>query len=427
MFDFVTYLGCPPQAIGLIVATALLLCVSAMVSGAEAAYFSLSPANLRDIKQRGTLSADGVIKLLKDPDTLLATILVVNNLVNICIVVLSSKAIDLMLRFERFEFLFTGVFVTFLLLLFGEILPKIFAQGSNVRVALTLSQPLLLLRWVFYPMSYVLIRTSSLIGEKASHYSDISIEELADAVDMTTASSSEEQKMLSGIVTFANREVDDIMRPRLDIKAVEYDMSFGEVKRIIIESGYSRLPVYDDDLDHIKGTLFVKDLLQYINMPDDFDWRRLVREPYFVPTHKKINSMLEDFQNDKVHMAIVVDEYGATQGLVSLEDILEEVVGEITDESDTEETFYRRLNENTYLFDGKTHIVDMLRVLELDDELFDDVRGRAETIAGLMLEINRDLLKKGDEVSAHGIRMVVHSVEGHRIEKIKVIVERGDE
>ena len=206
MFDFVTYLGCPPQAIGLIVATALLLCVSAMVSGAEAAYFSLSPANLRDIKQRGTLSADGVIKLLKDPDTLLATILVVNNLVNICIVVLSSKAIDLMLHFERFEFLFTGVFVTFLLLLFGEILPKIFAQGSNVRVALTLSQPLLLLRWVFYPMSYVLIRTSSLIGEKASHYSDISIEELADAVDMTTASSSEEQKMLSGIVTFANRD-----------------------------------------------------------------------------------------------------------------------------------------------------------------------------------------------------------------------------
>lgn len=427
MLDFVTYLGCPPHAVWLMVATALLLCVSAMVSGAEAAYFSLTPANLRNIRQRGTLSADGVIKLLKDPDTLLATILVVNNLVNICIVVLSSKAIDLMLRFERFEFLFTGVFVTFLLLLFGEILPKIFAQGSNVRVALVLSQPLLVLRWVFYPISYVLIHTSSRIGEKASHYSDISIEELADAVDMTTASSSEEQKMLSGIVTFANREVDAIMRPRLDIKAVECKMSFGDVKRIIIESGYSRLPVYDDDLDHIKGTLFVKDLLQYINMPDDFEWQKLVREPYFVPMHKKINSMLEDFQNDKVHMAIVVDEYGATQGLVSLEDILEEVVGEITDESDTEETFYRRLNENTYLFDGKTHIVDMLRVLELDDELFEDVRGRAETIAGLMLEINRNLLKKGDEVTSHGIRMVVNSTEGHRIEKIKVIVERGDE
>jgi len=402
--------------------TAVLLMMSAAVSASEVAFFSLTPADIRNIKQRGTVASDCILKLLSNSDSLLATILVVNNLVNIGIVIVTSKIIDTMFRFERFEFLFTGVFVTFLLLLFGEILPKVFAQGSNVRVAAVLAQPLSLMRWIFYPLSYILIRTSSRIGEMASHNADISIEELADAVDMTTTSSSEEQKMLSGIVNFANREVVEIMRPRMDIKAVEHTMTFGEVKRVIMESGYSRLPVYDDDLDHIKGTLFVKDLLQYINEPDEFGWQRLIRDPYFVPVHKKINNMLEDFQTDKVHMAIVVDEYGATQGLVSLEDILEEVVGEITDESDADESFYRKLSENAYLFDGKTHIVDMVRILQLDDETFEDVQGRAETVAGLMLEIKRNFLKKGDSVEAHGIRFIVDALDGHRIDKIKVIV-----
>lgn len=426
MPDFVTYLGCPPYVIGLIMVTVVLLIVSAAVSASEVAFFSLIPADIRDLKQRGTVASETILKLLSDSDSLLATILVVNNLVNIGIVIVTSKIIDTMFRFERFEFLFTGVLVTFLLLLFGEILPKVFAQGANVRVAAIMAQPLALLRWIFYPLSYVLIRTSSRIGEMASHNADISIEDLADAVDMTTTSSSEEQKMLSGIVNFASREVVEIMRPRMDIAAVEHTMTFGEVKRVIMESGYSRLPVYDDDLDHIKGTLFVKDLLQHINESDDFGWQRLIRDPYFVPVHKKINSMLEDFQTDKVHMAIVVDEYGATQGLVSLEDILEEVVGEITDESDMDESFYRRLSENAYLFDGKTHIVDMVRVLQLEDETFEDVQGRAETVAGLMLEIKRNFLKKGDSVEAHGIRFVVDSLEGHRIDKIKVIILRDE-
>lgn len=428
MFDFVTYLGCEPATIGLIMITVVLLMMSAAVSASEVAFFSLTPADLRDLEQRGTVASDTVLKLLAKSDSLLATILVVNNLVNIGIVIISSKIIDTMFEFGSpvSEFLFTGVFVTFLLLLFGEILPKVFAQSANVRVATILAQPLSMLRLIFYPLSYILIRTSSRIGEMASHNADISIEELADAVDMTTTTSSEEQKILSGIVNFANREVVEIMRPRMDVVAVERTMTFGEVKRVIMESGYSRLPVYDDDLDHIKGTLFVKDLLQYINEPDEFGWQRLIRDPYFVPVHKKINSMLEDFQSDKVHMAIVVDEYGATQGLVSLEDILEEVVGEISDESDTDESFYRRLGDNAYLFDGKTHIVDMVRVLQLDDETFEDVQGRAETVAGLMLEIKRNFLKKGDSVEAHGIRFIVDSLEGHRIDKIKVIILRDE-
>ena len=426
---FIEYQSCPPETIMLMVVTVLLLMLSGMMSASEVAFFSLQPSDLRQIKQRTSLASESVLKLLKNGDSLLATILVVNNLVNIAIVICSSKIVDTMLHFNNatIEFIFTGVLVTFLLLLFGEILPKIVAQSSNVKVALFFAQPLVVLRWLFSPFSYILINTSGRVGKMATPSGEnISIEELADAVDMTTEQDSEEQKILSGIVGIASREVEDIMRPRIDIKAVEQTMTFTEVKRVITETGYSRLPVYNEDIDDIKGVLFVKDLLSHISKGDEFGWQRLIREPYFVPMHKKVNAVLEDFQKQKFHMAIVVDEYGATQGLISLEDILEEVVGEISDESDVDESFYRRLNENTYIFEGKTHIVDVARVLDLDDDLFEDVQGRAETVAGLMLEINRNFLKKGDEVQAHDIRFIVEKMEGHRIDKIKIIVKNNE-
>ena len=427
--NFIEFQSCPPETILLMVVTVLLLLVSGMMSASEVAFFSLLPSDLRQIKQRTSVASDSVLKLLKNSDSLLATILVVNNLVNIAIVICSSKVVDTMFKFNNttVEFLFTGVLVTFFLLLFGEILPKIVAQTSNVKVALLFAQPLIVLRWLFKPFSYILINTSGRVGKMATPSGEnISIEELADAVDMTTEPESEEQKILSGIVGIASREVEDIMRPRIDIKALEQTMTFTEVKQVITETGYSRLPVYNEDIDDIKGVLFVKDLLAHISKGDEFGWQRLIREPYFVPMHKKVNSVLEDFQKQKFHMAIVVDEYGATQGLISLEDILEEVVGEISDESDVDESFYRRLNENTYLFEGKTHIVDVARVLDLDDDLFEDVQGRAETVAGLMLEINRNFLKKGDEVQAHGIRFIVEKMEGHRIDKIKIIVKSNE-
>lgn len=228
--------------------------------------------------------------------------------------------------------------------------------------------------------------------------------------------------MLSGIVTFVNTEVEEIMHSRVDITCINLTADFDEVKRVIIDSGFSRIPVCDEDLDNIKGTLYVKDLLPYIKEGADFGWQRLMRKAYFVPMHKKINDLLEEFRSHKVHMAIVVDEYGATQGLLSLEDILEEVVGEISDESDADESFFTRLNDRTYMFDGKTHIVDFERVLELDEDGFSDVQGRAETLAGLMLELNRNFLKKGDQVTAHGITFTVEALDGRRIDKIKVLI-----
>ena len=423
----VEYLGFSPEVLFLLAGDIVLLLISGMMSSSEVAYFSLSPAELRRIKRGGSVATESASKLLDDPDMLLATILVVNNLVNIGTVVLSTQILNKLFVFHRFGFLAHTVVVTFVLLLCGEVLPKVFAQGSTMRVALWFAQPLSLLRWLVYPLTRVLVKTSNMASERLVQKSnDISIEELADAVDMTTTASTEEQKILSGIVNFADREVEEIMRPRMDIVSVEQTMSFGEVKQIITTSGYSRLPVYADSKDNIKGTLFVKDLIAHANRGDDFGWQSLIREPYIVPMHKQVTDLLEDFRHDKVHMAIVVDEYGATQGLVTLEDILEEVVGEISDESDVDENFYERIDKHTYIFDGKTHIVDMLRVLQLDDELFEDVQGRAETIAGLMLEIKRNFLKKGEQLTSHSIRFVVTAVEGHRIDKIKVILPHND-
>lgn len=419
----VEYLGFNPSVIALMVGDIVLLLLSGMMSSSEVAYFSLTPAELRRIKRGGSIATDAASKLLDNPDQLLATILVVNNLVNIGTVVLTTQILNSLFVFHRFGFLVHTVVVTFILLLCGEVLPKVFAQGSTMRVALWFAQPLTLLRWLVYPLSYALVKTSNKASERLMQKSnDLSIEDLADAVDMTTTTSTEEQKILSGIVNFADREVEEIMRPRMDIVGVEQTMTFGEVRETITTSGYSRLPVYSETIDNIKGTLFVKDLIAYANRGDDFGWQSLIRNPYIVPMHKQVTDLLEDFRHDKVHMAIVVDEYGATQGLVTLEDILEEVVGEISDESDIDESFYERIDKYTYIFEGKTHIVDMLRVLQLEDELFEDVQGRAETIAGLLLEIKRNFLKKGEQLTSHGIRFIVVAVDGHRIDKIKVIL-----
>lgn len=419
----IEFLGFSPDLIFLFVADIALLLISAMMSSSEVAYFSLKPAELRRIRRGGSVATDAAAKLIDNPDMLLATILVVNNMVNIGTVVISTQILNSLFVFHRFGFLIHTVVVTFLLLLCGEVLPKVFAQGATLRVALMFAQPLTLLRWLVYPLSRALVSTSNVVSDRLAQKSnDLSIEDLADAVDMTKTTSSQEQKILSGIVNFASREVEQIMRPRMDIVGVEQTMTFGEVRQIITSSGYSRLPVYSESIDNIKGTLFVKDLIPHANRDDDFGWQNLIREPYIVPMHKQITDLLEDFRQDKVHMAIVVDEYGATQGLLTLEDILEEVVGEISDESDVDESFYERIDQYTYIFEAKTHIVDMLRVLQLDDQLFEDVQGRAETIAGLMLEIKRNFLKKGEQLTSHNIRFIVTAVEGHRIDKIKVIV-----
>ena len=414
--------GFEGSVVSMMLLTLLLLCVSAFVSGSETAFFSLSHRDLQDLEKRDAETADRVVSLLSNVDLLLATILVVNNLVNICITILTASIIDTLFTFYRFDFLFKTVLVSFLLLLFGEVLPKVFAQTSPARFASFAARPIQLLQSLFRPLSMILVRTGNRISERAPLRREISLDELADAVDMTQTESDEERVMLSGIVNFVNTEAAAIMKPRVDITAVELTDEYETVKRTIIESGFSRIPVYDEDIDNIRGTLYVKDLVPHLNRGNEFGWQQLIRKPYFIPEHKKINDLLEDFQSNKVHMAIVVDEYGSTLGLVSLEDIIEEIIGEISDESDADEKLYTVLGPQTYLFEGKTHIVDFERILELDEDTFSDVRGEAETLAGLMLELKRDFPRKGDTFTAHQLRFTVSAMENHRIDKIKVEV-----
>ena len=402
----------------------ILLLFSAMASGSEVAFFSLTRSDIDELEERDDTTSRRVLNLLDNPDRLLATILVTNNMVNICLVIVVTQLVDQIFIFSGvWEFIFNTIIITFLLLLFGEIMPKVLSQANPVKMTSILSLPLVILRWLVYPLAFILIRTSSRVSRLATKNAEISIEELADAVDLTETGSEEEQKMLSGIVAFGQTEVVEIMHSRVDITGIEYDADYDEVRKVIVETGYSRIPVYGDDLDDIKGVLYVKDLLLHIGKDRDFEWQTLLRKPYFVHEHMMIDDLLKEFQKKKIHIAIVVDEYGATQGLISLEDILEEVVGEITDESDEDEDkLYEKIGEHTYIFDAKIHIGEFVRAIGYDEDAFSDVEGHAETLAGLMMELKRDLPRRGDELQSHGVKFFIATMDGRRIDKIKVEV-----
>ncbi|MFI3328756.1 MAG: gliding motility-associated protein GldE [Rikenellaceae bacterium] len=429
MFDFkeVIFLGFSSASLVMFFAILGLLMLSALVSGSEVAFFSIEAKEVEQLRESKEEADRGIIELLSDVDLLLATLLVVNNLVNITVAVLAANLIDALFYFGGatiLEYLTKLVAVTFLLLLFGEIAPKVLAQSSPKSFARAAVRIIIAFRGVFRPLSMLLVKAGATLGSKASHHSEISVDELADAIDLADSATKEERVILSGILNFANTDVQAIMRSRVDIVAITMTESYSRVKELIIESGYSRIPVYDDNLDSIRGVLYVKDLLAHIN-EEDYGWQQLIRKPYFVPAHKKINVLLEEFQSSKIHIAVVVDEYGSTMGLVSLEDIIEEIVGDISDESDHEESFFTRLDKSTYIFDGKTHINDFERVLELDEEFLADLQGGTETLAGLILEVQKTLPKLGDKVEVKGIKLRVDSMggqSGRRIEKVHVVV-----
>ena len=402
----------------------VLLAMSAMASGSEVAFFSLTRSDIQDLESKEDGPSRRVMELLENRDRLLATILVVNNMVNICLVIVTTQLIDNIFSFTGvWEFVFNTIVITFLLLLFGEIMPKVFSQTNPVRMTRLLSLPLKAANWLVYPLAFILMRTSSRVSRFATRGTEISIEELADAVDIAETGSEEEQKMLSGIVSIGQTEVVEIMHSRVDIIGLEYEAGYDEVRKTIVETGYSRIPIYGDDLDDVRGILYVKDLLPHIGKDNDFAWQTLLRKPYFVPEHMMIDDLLKEFQTKKIHIAIVVDEYGATQGLVSLEDILEQVVGEITDESDDdEEKLYEKIGEHTYIFDAKIHIGEFVRAIGFEDDAFADVEGHAETLAGLMMELKRDLPRRGDELESHGVKFFIATMDGRRVDKIKVEV-----
>lgn len=401
----------------------VLLFFSALISGSEVAFFSLTPKELNSLEEKETKRSRLVLKLLEKPEDLLANILISNNFINVGIVILASFITTSLMDFAQapiLGFAIQVITITFLLLLFGEIIPKIYADRFSSSFALFMAIPIRFLGRLFRPLIYLLTKSTTAVNRRmAKRKQNISMDELSEALDLATGVYKEEKKMLEGIVKFSNLEASEIMKPRTDVVDVDINTKMKELIQVIMESGYSRFPVYENTADNVKGILYVKDLLPHLKK-SNFKWQSLIRQPFFVPETKKINDLLLEFQNMKMHLAIVVDEYGGTEGIVTMEDILEEVVGEITDESDEAEEFYKRLSPDTYVFDGKTLLNDFFKVTELEDEILEDVRGEAETLAGLILELRGDFPKQDDMLNCKNLVFTVTEMEERRIKQIKV-------
>ena len=415
-----------------IILAGVLLIASGFASGSEIAFFSLSPNDLSELDEEKR-EADGKIQILReDSERTLATILITNNLVNVTIIMLCNYFFAQVISFGNaywLEFLVITVLLTFVLLLFGEIMPKVYCSQHALAVCRAFVGPIMVLRKVFYPISTVLIR-SGVLAEKVmlKDSRGLSVDDLEQALELTDKEELKEEKnMLEGIVRFGDETAKEVMTSRQDVVALDFRSTFPEVLQCIVENNYSRIPVYQESMDNVRGILYIKDLLPHLNKPAAFRWQSLIRPPYFVPETKKIDDLLRDFQENKVHIAIVVDEFGGTSGLVTLEDILEEIVGEINDEYDEEEKPYVRINANTYVFEGKTLLSDFYKILNIDDESFEEVQGDADSLAGLMLELKGDFPKPHEKLEYQNFRFEIVEMDQHRISKIKVIIGKDEQ
>lgn len=414
-------------AISLVVISLLLIC-SAFISGSEVAYFSLSPSEKHKISGTQVKRNAYLLKNLENPEQLLATILVANNFVNVGIVILSSFTVDTLIDFSQepvLGFFVQALVISFVILLVGEIIPKVYSTHHALKFARFIAYPLHILIRILKPFNSLLILSTSFIDTKMHAYGQhISVDQLSQALELTSQTELKEDKdILKGIVRFGNKSVAEIMRSRVDVIAADIKFSYGKILKLITETGFSRIPVYSESFDNIKGILYIKDLLPHAQKGAAFRWQSIIRPPFYVPDTKKIDDLLEEFQKNKVHMAIVVDEYGGSSGIVTLEDILEEIVGEISDEFDEEEKFYTKIAENKYLFDGKTLLNDFYKVIKLDDPVFDDVKGEADTLAGLILELKGEIPARNDTITCKNFVFSIESVDNRRIKQIKVEIK----
>ncbi len=406
----------------------LLLC-SALISGSEVAYFSLNGSELDRLRVSKNKSESRVIELLEKPKRLLATILIANNFINVGIVILSTFIIDGLFTFNNYQlkFLIQVVAVTFILLLIGEVIPKVYATRKAERLAGAMAIPLFYIQLIVKPISSILVHSTNFIDKrikKKGH--NISVGELSHALELSSDENGkdDDQKILEGIVKFGNTDVKQIMTSRIDVVPIEITSTYQEVVTTILDCGYSRIPVYKENFDNIAGVLYIKDLLPHLDN-EDFDWTSILRNPFFVPENKKIDDLLREFQSKKIHLAIVVDEYGGTSGIVSLEDVLEEIVGEISDEFDDEDLIYSKLDDFNYVFEGKAPLNDVYRVLEVEsEEVFEEQKGEAETLAGFLIELKGKIPKKGEKVRFEQYLFTVEAADKRRVKRIKVTIEQ---
>lgn len=423
------YIGFNINAIIGIVILCLLLVASALISSSETAYFSLQPADIDKLESMNDSKSRLVLQLRENPKTLLATILIGNNFVNVTITLLATYIVSEMFDMANHPvaaFVMELVVVTSLVLLIGEIIPKILAAKKPVRIARLMARTLQVLIVVFRPLSKLLVNSTSFMDKHLERKkADISMDDLSTAVDIATESSTplDEKNMLKGIASFTEKEVSNVMKPRIDIIAVEVNMPFREMLDTVIQSGFSRIPVYEESLDKVSGILYVKDLLPYLDA-QTFEWRMLLRPAFFVPENRKINDLFQDFREKKIHIAIVVDEYGGTSGLITMEDVIEEIVGDINDEFDNvkQEEHYTKLDENTYLFKAQTSIVDFCKVFNLDEDYFEEQQGEADTLAGLVLEIEGRIPEVGFSFKVEKFNFEITEADSRKIIQIKVRV-----
>ncbi|RAR48060.1 gliding motility-associated protein GldE [Flavobacterium lacus] len=411
-----------------VISIIVLLFFSAMVSGSEVALFSLSQKNIEEAIEQNETKGNLISDLLKRPKKLLATLLIVNNFINIGIVIIFSFIKNDLLGTiypDWLQFTIEVGVVTFLILLFGEILPKVYANRNNIKFAKMVARPIhilnVLLSPINMPMRAVTIYFENKLGKQKTN---ISVNQLSQALELTSSedTTDEEQKILEGIVSFGNTDTSQVMSPRIDVFALEIDESFKEILPKILDKGYSRIPVYRDNIDQVEGVLYVKDLLPHIDKTD-FNWITLLRDPFFVPENKKLDNLLKDFQGMKNHLAIVVDEYGGTSGVITLEDIIEEIVGDISDEFDDENINYSQIDDKNFLFEGKINLKDFYRIVDVDEDLFEDKKGEAETLAGFILEIIGTFPKKGQKISFDICLFTIESVDKKRVKQIKVTLD----
>jgi len=406
---------------------ALLFC-SAIVSGAEVALFLLSQKDIDSTLQENVSKGKIISQLLEKPKKLLATLLVANNFINIGIIILFSfigKGLFMAIDSPVLKFMLDVILVTFLLLLFGEVLPKVYASRNNIKFAKLIAYPISGLDKILSPISLPMRSATIFLQNKlGKQKTNFSVDQLSQALELTTSDEtpSDEQKILEGIVSFGNTDVKQVMSPRIDVFGLEISETFEEIYSKIIEKGFSRIPIYRDNIDQIEGVLFVKDLLPYIN-DLVFDWKILIREPFFVPENKKLDNLLKDFQSMKSHLAIVVDEYGGTSGLVSLEDVIEEIVGDIRDEFDDLPVNFSQIDDKNYIFEGKINLKDFFRIINVDEDLFEIKKGEAETLAGFILEILGNFPKKGQKIVFENCTFAIEAVDQKRIKQIKVTIE----
>lgn len=419
------------SVVSFIVVGILLIC-SALISGSEVAYFSLSPKDKETLRNENNRNSEIALQLLDQPQRLLAIILIANNFVNVAVVILSSTMVQLFFAntvgLETLRFIIELFAITLVLLLIGEVIPKIYASKNGLVFARLMARPLNTLLHLppFSWLTHFLVNGSNVIQKRAKRKGvKISSDELEAALALTKedSTSEEEHRILEGIVKFGNTDVKQIMRSRMDVVAIEQSVSFTKVMEVILEAGYSRIPVYNGSFDNVTGILFIKDLLPNLDKDEHFKWNELLRKPFFVPENKKIDDLLKEFQDKKVHMAVVVDEYGGASGVVTLEDVLEEIVGDITDEFDDIEIIYTKIDDHTYLFEGRTALVDFYKVLDIDGKEFEAQRGDAETLSGFIVERAGKILKNNEYVECDNIRLIVESSDKKRIKMIKTVIQ----